>query len=166
MLRKFFPQDKNYVLEEAQLSLEKKLLAYLVDFVKVQYLLQHNPLGIVDETVQRIQQHHADNYTRLHDFYIVLAGIFRYRYYSDNQLAFIFSGEEPFIRYQHEWETEFKKWVKALCQRKNFLMGVLELTVFYPQEAEARFIGERLTVIAAEFFEVKIHPQKGITRSA
>lgn len=166
MVHKFFPQDKNYVLEEVQLSLEKPLLEYLVDFVKVQYLLQHNPLGIVDETVQRIQHHRSDDFTKLHNFYMVLAGIFRYRYYSDNQLTFIFSGEEPAERYRNEWQTEFKKWIKALCQRKTFLMGVLELTVFYPQEAEARFIGERLAVIAAEFFEVRIHPQKGIVKKS
>lgn len=164
MLRKFFPQDKNYILEEAQLSLEKPLLSYLVDFVKVEYLLQHNPLGIVDETILRIQQHQTDDLSKLHEFYIVLTGIFRYRYYHDNQLAFIFTGEEPFDRYKKEWDIEFKKWIKALCRQKNFMMGVLELTVFYPQEAEACFIGDRLAVITTEFFELKIHPQKGILK--
>ena len=57
MLRKFFPRDKNYILEEAQLSLENSLLTYLVDFVKVEYLLQNNPLGIVDDTFLKIQDH-------------------------------------------------------------------------------------------------------------
>jgi hypothetical protein len=36
VLRKFFPLDKNYILEEAQLSLEHTLLQYLVDFVKIE----------------------------------------------------------------------------------------------------------------------------------
>ncbi|MDL5050904.1 hypothetical protein QQ054_33430 [Oscillatoria amoena NRMC-F 0135] len=166
MLRKFFPQDKNYVLEEVQFSLEKQLLAYLVDFVKVEYLLQHNPLGIVDETIQRIERHQSDDWSKLHNFYITLAGIFRYRYYHDNQLTFIFSGEEPFDRYRNEWEGVFKKWIKALCCHKNFLIGVLELTVFYPEQEEARFIGSRLEVLAADFFEIKIHPQKGIVRKS
>jgi hypothetical protein len=166
VLRKFFPQDKNYVLEEAQFSLEPPLLSYLVDFVKVEYLLQHNPLGIVDETILRIQRHQTNDLSKLRDFYCVLTGIFRYRYYHDNQLTFIFTGEEPFDRYKKEWDLEFKKWIRALCHRKNFLMGVLELTVFYPQEAEARFIGERLAVIAAEFFDLKIHPQKGILKKS
>jgi hypothetical protein len=44
--RKFFPRDKNYVLEDAQLSLENPLMTYLVDFVKVEHLLHNNPLGI------------------------------------------------------------------------------------------------------------------------
>lgn len=166
MLRKFFPLDKNYVLEEAQLSLQQPLLTYLVDFAKVQYMLQHNPLGLVDETIQRIQDHRRQDHARLNEFYLTLAGIFRFRHYHDNQLEFIFSGEEPRVRYQREWDQMFRQWVKELCQRKNFLMGVLELTVFYPKEDEARFIGDRLHVLTTDFFEVRIHPQKGITRKS
>jgi hypothetical protein len=166
VVRKFFPLDKNYVLEEAQLSLQKSLLEYLVDFVKVQYLLQHNPLGLVDETVYRIQQHQSTDLTNLQDFYINLSGIFRFRYYHDNQLEFIFDGQEPFDRYCREWQSEFKGWVRELCRQKNFMMGILELTVFYPHEAEARFIGNRLTESVSRFFELKIHPQKGILKSA
>lgn len=166
MVRKFFPLDKNYVLEKAQLSLEHSLLEYLVDYVKVQYLLQHNPLGLVDETVERIQQHSACDFSKLHDFYISLAGIFRFKYYHDNQLTFIFSGEEPFDRYCREWTAEFRTWARQFCAHQNFIMGVLELTVFYPHDAEAQFIGNRLTAFASQFFEVKIHPQKGIVKSA
>jgi hypothetical protein len=166
VVRKFFPLDKNYVLEQAQLSLEGYLLEYLVDYVKVQYMLQHNPLGLVDETIERIQQHHSKDYGKLHEFYLTLAGIFRYTYYHDNQLTFIFSGEDPYQRYCCEWAEEFRKWTRNFCQQKNFIMGVLELTVFYPQDEEARFIGERLTIFASQQFELKIHPQKGIVRSA
>lgn len=166
MVRKFFPLDKNYILEQAQLSLENSLLDYLVDYVKVQYMLQHNPLGLVDEVIQRIQDHQSGDYNRLHDFYITLAGIFRYKYYHDNQLSFIFSGEEPYERYCREWSAEFRKWMRSLCQHKNFIMGVLELTVFYPHLDEARFIGDRLTTFVAQHFEIKIHPQKGIMKSA
>jgi hypothetical protein len=164
VLRKFFPLDKNYVLEKAQLSLENTLLDYLVDYVKVQYMLQYNSLGLVDETVQRIENHQSADFSRLHELYITLMGIFRFQYYHDNQLEFSFDGREPFDRYCDEWQTAFKKWAKELCRQKNFLWGVLELTVFYPQEAEAKFIGERINVLIAQFFEVRIHPQKGITR--
>lgn len=166
MQRKFFPLDKNYILEQVQLALEQELLHYLIDFVKVEYLLRHNPLGLVDETVERIKQHRAEEYSRLHDFYLMLAGIFRFRYYRDNQLTFIFSGEEPDEVYAREWAIEFKSWVRQLSQHKQFLMGVLELTVFYPSDDEARFIGNRLQAFAASFFEIRIHPQKGIQKSA
>ena len=164
MLRKFFPLDKNYVLEEAQLSLEKSLLEYLVDYVKVQYLLQYNSLGLVDATVERIKAHESNDLSRLHDLYVDMMGIFRFKYYHDNQLVFDFDGSDPFQKYSEEWTDQFKKWVSKLCQQKNFLWGVLELTVFYPQEDEANFIGDRLQTFISQFFELKIHPQKGIVR--
>ncbi len=166
MQRKFFPLDKNYILEQVQLAREQELLHYLTDFVKVEYLLRHNPLGLVDDIVKRIGQHHTNDYSRLHDFYLMMAGIFRYRNYRDNQLTFIFSGEEPDEVYAREWAKEFKSWVRQLSQHKQFLMGVLELTVFYPSEDEARFIGNRLKAFAASFFEIRIHPLKGIQKSA
>lgn len=164
MIRKFFPLDKNYVLEQAQLSLQPHLLDYLVDFVKVQYMLQYNPLGIVDETVQRIENHALSDHTRLNDLYLNLMGIFRFRNYHNNQLEFVFDGRDPFEKYSEEWQIEFKKWARELCQHKNFIWGVLELTVFYPQDDEANFIGERLNAFVTQFFELKIHPQKGILK--
>ena len=166
VVRKFFPLDKNYVLEQAQLSQENSLLEYLVDYVKIQYMLQHNPLGLVDEIINRIQNHPSNKFDKLHDFYITLAGLFRYKYYHDNQLTFIFTGEEPYERYCREWTEEFKKWTRGFCQQKNFIMGILELTVFYPHESEAQFIGERLTAFVSQQFELKIHPQKGILKIA
>lgn len=166
VLRKFFPLDKNYVLEEAQLSLESSLLDYLVDYVKVQYMLQYNSLGLVDETVQRIEAHDSKDFSKLNELYLTLMGIFRFKHYHDNQLEFIFDGREPFDRYCEEWSVEFKKWARELCQQKNFIWGVLELTVFYPKEAEAQFIGNRITVFVSQFFEVRIHPQKGILKKS
>jgi hypothetical protein len=166
VLRKFFPLDKNYVLEEAQLSLENALLEYLVDYVKVQYMMQYNSLGLVDDTVQRIEKHRSNDYSKLHDLYINLMGIFRFRNYHDNQLEFGFDGREPFEKYRDEWSVEYKKWVRELCQHKNFIWGILELTVFYPKQDEAQFIGDRLSVFVTQFFELKIHPQKGILKKS
>jgi hypothetical protein len=91
-------------------------------------------------------------------------GIFRFKYYHDNQLEFNFDGRDPFDRYRIEWSNEFKRWAAKLCQQKNFLWGVLELTVFYPKEDEANFIGNRLQTFVSQFFELRIHPQKGISR--
>lgn len=127
-------------------------------------MLQYNPLGIVDETVQRIERHTTSDTAKLQDLYVNLMGIFRFRHYRDNQLEFGFDGREPFERYQDEWQVEFKKWSRDLCQHKNFIWGILELTVFYPKEDEARFIGNRLNTFVTEFFELKIHPQKGILK--
>jgi hypothetical protein len=164
VIRKFFLRDKNYILEQAQLAERDSLLNYLVDFVKVQYLLQHNPLGLEDETVERIHAHAEKRHERLYNFYLTLMGVFRYQYYPDNQLEFIFEDEEPLQRYRREWNEEFRKWVRLFSTQKNFLMGILELTVFYPEEAEARFIGTRLHAFLSDFFEVRFHARKGIVR--
>ncbi len=164
MLRKFFPLDKNYVLEEAQLSLESSLLQYLVDFVKVEYLLRSNPLGMMDAMALKIQQHSDSDFRHLHEFYINLAGVFRFKYYRDNQLEFIFEGKDTFRHYQEEWSREFKVWTKSFCKHQNFLRAVLDLTVFYPTDSPVLMVDNRMNAFVSQFFDVKIHPQRGIIR--
>ena len=165
MLRKFFPRDKNYILEQAQLSLEQSLLQYLGDFVKVEYLMRHNPLGLLDETAEKIQRHQSLDFRHLHEFYLNLTGIFRYTYYSDNQLEFIFEGKDDFEKYREEWSIQFKAWVKEFCKHQNFLRAVLDLTVFYPVDSPAIMMDTRMNTFITHFFEVKINPQKGIIKS-
>jgi hypothetical protein len=165
VLRKFFPRDKNYILEQAQLSLQQSLLHYLVDFVKVEYLLKHNPLGLLDETAEKIQNHHTSDFRHLEEFYINLMGVFRFTFYSDNQLEFIFEQKDDFEKYQEEWATNFKKWVKDFCKHPNFLRAVLDLTVFYPTDSPALLMDTRMHTFVTNYFEVKINPQKGIIKT-
>jgi hypothetical protein len=164
VLRKFFQRDKNYVLEKAQLSLEDTLLNYLVDYVKVEYLLRSNPLGIADATADRIQQHTSTDYSHLHEFYMVLTGVFRFKYYGDNQLEFSFDGRDPFERYRDEWKTTYQQWVKEFCRSDNFLRAVLELTVFYPEDYTPQMAGLRLSAFITKTFDLKIDVQKGIIK--
>jgi len=166
VLRKFFPRDKNYILEEAQLSLETTLLNYLVDFVKVEYLMRCNPLGLADDTSQKIQAHHSTQFEHLREFYLNLAGVFRFKYYGDNQLEFLFDGQDDFKKYQEEWSVMFKRWIKEFCKHENFTRAVLELTVFYPDDYTPQMAGMRLSAFITRFFEVKIDPQKGIIKKS
>lgn len=164
MLRKFFPLDKNYILEEAQLSLEPLLLQYLVDFVKVEYLMRSNPLGMMDSMAVRIQEHSNSDFRHLHEFYINVMGVFRYKYYGDNQLEFIFEGKDAFRQYQDQWTRQFKDWTKVFCKQHNFLRAVLDLTVFYPVDSPVLMVDNRMNAFISQFFEIRIHPQKGIVR--
>ena len=166
MLKKFFQRDKNYILEEAQLSLEEPLLHYLVDFVKIEYLLRSNPLGIADDTSKKIQDHKETEFAQLHEFYLSLAGVFRFKFYGDNQLAFLFDGQDDFRKYQDEWTVVFKSWIKDFCRHENFTRAVLELTVFYPEDYTPQMAGLRLSAFITRFFEVKIDPQKGIIKKS
>lgn len=164
MLRKYFPRDKNYILEKAQLSVREALLQYLVDFVKVEYLLRFNPLGLSDDTCLKIQTHAGSNFDQLDEFYLSLAGVFRYKYYSSNQLEFLFDGRSDFEKYQDEWSAEFKRWAKDLCRQESFIRAILELTVFYPDDYTPQMAGLRLSIFVTRFFEVKIDPLKGILK--
>jgi hypothetical protein len=164
VLRKFFPRDKNYVLEAVQLSLENPLLQYLVDFVKVEYLLRYNPLGIDDDTARKVKARSAGEFIHLHEFYLNLAGVYRYTYYSDNQLTFIFDGRDEQSKYREEWNGAFSKWVKDFCKHENFIRSVLELTVFYPEDYTPQMAGLRMSVFITKFFDVKIDPQKGLVK--
>jgi hypothetical protein len=166
VLRKFFPLDKNYILEKAQLSMKQSLLNYLIDFVKVEYLLSCNPLGITDETIQRIKQSQDCNPAPLEEFYITLMGVFRFTYYGDNQLQFIFDGQDDFKKYQKEWTEQFKKWTKEFCKHHNFLRAVLDLTVFHPGNDSLHMADNRMNAFISQFFDLKIHPQKGIIKKS
>ena len=164
MLRKFFPLDKNYILEEAQLSLETSLLQYLVDFVKVEYLMHANPLGVMDDVAVRIRDHERPDLSPLHEFYINLMGLFRYKFYRDNQLEFIFEQKDAFEQYREQWTGSFKEWAKAFCKHPHFLRAVLDLTVFYPADSPVLMVGNRMNAFIAQHFEVNIHPRKGILK--
>lgn len=162
MQRKFFPRDKNYILEQAQLSQREAMLQYLVDFVRVEYLIRYNPLGIADDTSMRIQNTPVDDLTKLHDFYLTLSGVFRYKYYGDNQLNFGFDGRDDFERYQEEWTSTFKTWTRSFCRADNFLKAILELTVLYPDDYTPQMAGLRLSYFITKTFEIKIDGSKGI----
>lgn len=162
VLRKFFPRDKNYILEQAQLSLREAMLQYLVDFVRVEYLMRCNPLGLADDTSIRIKSTPVEDFTKLHDFYLTLSGVFRYKYYGYNQLQFVFDGRDDFERYQEEWTTTFKSWTRTFCRHENFLRAILELTVLYPDDYTPQMAGLRLSYFITKTFEVKIDGAKGI----
>ena len=164
MLRKFFPLDKNYVLEEAQLSLEESLLQYLVDFVKVEYLMRSNPLGMMDDMATKIQEHRTTDFRHLHEFYLNLMGVFRYTFYGDNQLEFIFEGKDAYHQYREQWIYQFRKWTRAFCKHQNFLRAVLDLTVFYPADSPVLMVDNRMNAFITQYLDVKIDPRKGIIK--
>lgn len=164
MQRKFFPHDKNYILQNAQLSLQESLLGYLLDFVKVEHMIRNNPLGIMDAVFLKIQEHQSRDFTHLNNFYINLAGVFRYMYYRDNQLQLSFDGQDDFSRYQLQWTNSFKNWTKAFCQHDAFRKAVLELTVFYPDDYTPQMSGLRLSAFISKAFELRFDTQKGIMK--
>ncbi len=58
MVKKFFPLDKNYVLEQAQQLARTDLLTGLVNRVKSHYEFKINPLGLEDSFTAKIRNYH------------------------------------------------------------------------------------------------------------
>ena len=144
--------------------MEESLLRYLVDYVKVEYLLKCNPLGLDDDTSRKVRHHELSAVDQLKEFYLVLSGVYRFLYYGDNQLAFIFDGRDDAAKYAEEWDSTFRRWVKEFCRHENFIRAVLELTVFYPEDYTPQMAGLRMSAFITKTFEVKLDPQKGLVR--
>ena len=162
MIQKYFPFDKNYLLEEAQLSIEQELIIRLTDICKDFYLQTQNPLGIVDDTVSQILNHETRYTNRLSEFYRHICGIYRYLY-GNNQLELLFDGRDHSIKYEADWREVFEEWVNELCHVPQFLRAVLELTVFYPEDRRADLAANRMKAYIEQHFGLRLYKYKGIT---
>lgn len=163
MIQKYFPLDKNYILEKAQLDLQEELIIHLINFSKDFYLDQHNPLGIIDSTITSVKNHKTRYTQRLEEFYRHLAGVYRFNY-GQNQLEFLFDGNDHYDQYRADWEITFKKWLVSFCNKPNFLRAVLELTVFYPEGRKSELAENRMKAFINQHFSLKIYKYKGIVR--
>lgn len=161
LVRKFFPLDKNYLLEEAQLALQHDLLTALVKQVQLSFTQLHNPLGLIDSFSERILSYQPGNLKPLYPFYQNLAAVYRYKH-GNNQLEFVWDGRDHLEKYKVEWTAAFEEWTATFCQRELFLKAILDLTVFLPDNRQAQMAENRMNHFILEHFDVKIHKTKGI----
>ena len=161
MVRKFFPLDKNYLLEGVQLRLQDRLLAVLIEQAKAAYEQMHNPLGLNDAFSEKIIRYYPKNLQPLYAFYQNLAGIYRFKF-GENQLDFLWDGKDHTEKYQEDWTRTFQKWTARLCVQSHFVQSVLDLTVFLPDNHPTHLAENRMNAVMLGLFEVKIHKQKGI----
>lgn len=127
----FFPFDKNYITKEAQFSIREKLLTKMVIIVREEYFARHNPLGLEDRIIKTIKGCTEFNTTPFIPFYENLAGIYRYRFGS-NQLSIIFDGKSQFEKAEEDWEKGFTHWVRNFSNYYPFLKTVLEVAILIP----------------------------------
>lgn len=161
MKRKFFPFDKNYLLDQAQHEVKDALLLSLVETVKEIYLTRYNPLGLMDRSIQKIVDTKTYNLEEVSLLYDEMAGIYRYKY-SSNQLELLFDGKDHLEKYKEDWELAFKEWIVDFSKSKNFLKAILEATIFYPQEVQAQRAFSRLKMFISDQFGLKVYKHKGI----
>jgi len=167
MQRRLFPFDKNYILKEAQHLHRPFLLQYTHKKVCRYYFENHNPLGIIDDTIKTILDCENPRVENLEYIYDCLAGIYRFKH-GETQLEFLFEGQSHFEKYSSEWKAAYKKWIKHFCQYPTFIKAVLEATVFYPEERKSVLAINRLKAFVDDHFDLKIYKYRGIvvTKSA
>lgn len=161
MIRKFFPLDKNYLLEMAQLSLQDALLSELVTHASMLYEQRNNPLGLNDTMNCKITGYKPGNLKPLYVFYHNLAGVYRYKF-GDNQLEFLWDGTDHQEKYKREWSETFENWTTDFCRSDQFLLAVMDLTVFLPINQKAHLAENRMNLIISQFFELRINKNRGI----
>lgn len=163
MIRKLFSSDKNYLLHQVQEETRDQLLSYLIEYVKKFYQQYHNPLGLIDETILKIQQSYDYPLEPLHEFYCDLAAIYRY-HFGEVQLEFLFDGRTHEEKYEADWLDYFKRSVTGYCYNLHFLKAVLEISVFHPKDKIAFLAGNRMKYFIEQQFELKVYKYKGIQK--
>jgi hypothetical protein len=163
LIRKFFPLDKNYVLEKSQLELQHTLLTEMIETVKRHYQLQNNPLGLEDEFSIKITTYKAHDLSELNSFYQLLAGVYRFKY-GDSQLEFLWDGADHFEKYKNDWSNIFRRWISELCTKEQFVQAVFDLTVFRSNTEQPQLAESRMSFAMLNFFELKVHKSKGLIR--
>lgn len=161
MIRKFFPHDKNYLLEDAQLRTRDRLLTLLIDKAVVTYQRVNNPLGLNDAFSERIAAYFPRSLNSLYGFYDMLAGVYRFKF-GENQLTFLWDGRDHSDKYEEDWSAVFEVWTDLLCREMQFAQAVLDLTVFLPENPFVHLAENRMQALMLGRFEVKLHKQKGL----
>lgn len=161
MVKKFFPLDKNYLLEQAQFHCRAALLQELLLRTKSHYELINNPLGLEDSFSAKIRAYtldfanNSEAALRLSAFYEKLAAIYRFKH-GDNQLEFLWDGNNHFQYYVKAWGATFLEWTEIFCAHDLFIQAILDLTVFLPVQGNAQMAENRMNHFIERHLEVKI----------
>ena len=110
----YFSGDKNHILKDAQFANKEVLLDKWVIKSLEAYLAINNPMGLVDDFIQKITSIRDYDISFLGEAYDFLAASYRLKY-SSNQLEFLWDGRSHFVKYTEDWEIQFDSWVRELA---------------------------------------------------
>ena len=161
MNQKFFKGDKNYLLEEAQLSCKEELIAQLFAQVREYYFLVFNPLRLEDTTTTQVLQAQFCRQEWQDLIYQQLSAVYRFKN-SDNQLSLAFDGRNHVEIYKEEWEAFYRSWAQSMCSQAGLLRVLLKLFVFDGEQHGQEMAVTRLRQAINQHFQVRFHRMAGI----
>ena len=130
-MEKWFDQDKNYILKQAQYRFRKQGVSSMVEIAINSYLLKSNPLGLVDDFVQDLLDCKNPALQFLHRPYELLAGIYRL-FHSDNQLEFSWEGRSHSEIFTDEWKNQLDVWTMRMCHNTLLDKIIIKGTIINP----------------------------------
>ncbi|SHN24343.1 hypothetical protein SAMN04488057_11353 [Cyclobacterium lianum] len=160
MAKKLFPLDKNYILQQAQIAMEKEMMVLMLEELKDAFVRLFNPLKLQDDTYLQILKEDTFPQNHLSLIYQQLAGIYRFRYGS-NQLEILFDGKTHFEKYQEDWALCLRKWLLSLGQQETYVKTMLRMTLLYDGPTRAVFAENRCKSVINDFFGLSIVKRKG-----
>ncbi|MFY0627203.1 MAG: hypothetical protein JXR07_12965 [Reichenbachiella sp.] len=158
-----FHKDRNVILKVAQQQLFNMLSGYLVKVSIDKYKVHFNPLGLVDETYQRILDYQYEHNDELLGIYENFCVVYRYKH-GDNQLEIIWDGISHEQKYSDEWMETFEVWIKELTNHSGFVRAILQLTALKTDDSNPFFIRNYIKGIINDFFELKVLKRNGVKK--
>ncbi|PIB37388.1 hypothetical protein BFP72_03915 [Reichenbachiella sp. 5M10] len=163
LLQQSFEKDKNVILKAAQEVHFTELANVFVAKTIEKYTDLFNPLGLVDDTYQKIMDYPYHNLDEIKGIYDNLCVTYRYKN-SDNQLEIIWDGSSQEEKYASEWKKTFEEWVDTLTNTPSFVKAILQLTVFNDDHRNLVFVRNSVKAMINEHFEIKVLTRKGIKK--
>lgn len=163
MIEKLFPLDKNYILRQAQFSLEEDLIDLMIFELKRSYTSLYNPLQLVDLTYAKIIEATDFPRDRVKMIYRQLCGVYRYKH-GDNQLELLFDGRTHFEKFQEDWTLAFTNYVKQLGQYEQYVKTMLRMTLLYDTESRAQWSENNCKAFINHHFDLKVVKRHGELR--
>jgi len=160
MIQKLFPLDKNYILRQAQSTLEEDLMDTMGFELKKSYTILYNSLGLMDETYKQILDAYDFPKDRLRVIYCQLCGIYRFKYGS-NQLELLFDGRSHFEKFQEDWSKQLVDWVRELGRHEQYVKTMLRMTLLFDTDSRAEWSENHCKAFINQYFDLKIIKRKG-----
>jgi hypothetical protein len=130
-MEKWFDQDKNYILKQAQYSYKEAGVQDMVRIAVDSYLFKNNPLGLVDDFVKELMNYQSPSTHFLYRPYQLLAGIYRLLH-SDNQLEFSWEGKSHFEIFTEEWKNLLEVWMLQMCHHSYLDKMIIKGAIINP----------------------------------
>ncbi len=156
-MQKYFPLDKNYILESAQKDSRDNFFSLLSHLIKVYYFKIFNPLNLNDEVSTRINNLKGLPENEFSLFYDNLAAIYRLQH-ADNQLELLWDGTSHYAKFRKDWEIFYSSKLSSFLSDRNLLKVLIKQLL--SASSNHHFLNIYLREYLETLFQIRIDRRK------